>query len=780
MALRKKVQNFNKIIKTYKMKVNQKGMDALHRPSFFQSLNSKMSCPINDLPQIESYITRDTSIKGFTEAYRKRLAIGKKCADELKALTPGISIAVEFDGKGREIDNIKGATGLGLIDIDGLDELELEAVFSKASLASYSCCIYRTISGHGLRIFFKYKRPDDCKLSMIDLYELSLNKAINFYEMLLGKEADRKCTDFTRLSGLAHDEKAFFNWDAAPICISDGDIHNFELKNTKPTPPHDAAAVKRTRKPGGGRKKASSICQKPTMALVAPHVENLMKQWGLAFESGSHNDYVNRFAWTCNLYGIQKEEVIGYAQEHFCGDYAPAISVINSCYKHGTSRFGSWTFYTKDQDLPARPTIRFIKQWLLSRLEFRRNKMTSKIEIRNLLVENAKYKKWTNLEDTIKNSIWVEMNESNMEVSMKKLEAIIDSDFSMDFDPLEEYLKGLAPWDGEHDYIGELADRITIKELPGYFHDQEQFRYFFKKWFVGMVVGWVNPTVINQTILILVGKGGIYKTTFFNYLLPPVLRAYFLNDSSANYMDKDFLEAFFSMALICLDELEAIFGKNLSAFKSNMTKQKFSIRRPYDKYRSELRHRSSLAATSNSIQIIPDEENRRYSPWQVKCIVSPIENPLEYDKIYAQAVALGQKVVENRKKGLKNDWVYWLTNEDIEKMKVHNRYFMVVNLSEEQVKRFYTVPDIKKAEQYGTRLKFRYNAEIMERICTNPAMRQNITSQSIGYTMSRLGFPKAHRSKGNGWWVIEKEGAEINTDALFSMADARSKEEDCK
>ena len=31
MALRKKVLNFNKIIKTYKMKVNQKGMDALYR-----------------------------------------------------------------------------------------------------------------------------------------------------------------------------------------------------------------------------------------------------------------------------------------------------------------------------------------------------------------------------------------------------------------------------------------------------------------------------------------------------------------------------------------------------------------------------------------------------------------------------------------------------------------------------------------------------------------------------------------------------------------------------
>ena len=150
-----------------------------------------------------------------------------------------------------------------------------------------------------------------------------------------------------------------------------------------------------------------------------------------------------------------------------------------------------------------------------------------------------------------------------------------------------------------------------------------------------MVVGWVNPTVINQTILILVGKGGIYKTTFFNYLLPPVLRAYFLNDSSANYMDKDFLEAFFSMALICLDELEAIFGKNLSAFKSAITKFTFSIRRPYDKYRSELPHRGTLCGTSNSQQFITDDENRRYSPWIVESIESPIEHPIDYTHVYA-------------------------------------------------------------------------------------------------------------------------------------------------
>ena len=347
------------------------------------------------------------------------------------------------------------------------------------------------------------------------------------------------------------------------------------------------------------------------------------------------------------------------------------------------------------------------------------------------------------------------MNESNMEVSMKKLEAIIDSDFSMDFDPLEEYLKGLAPWDGEHDYIGELADRITIEELPGYFHDQEQFRYFFKKWFVGMVVGWVNPTVINQTILILVGKGGIYKTTFFNYLLPPVLRAYFLNDSSANYMDKDFLEAFFSMALICLDELEAIFGKNLSAFKSNMTKEVFSFRRPYDKYRSELEHRASLCGTSNQQHIITDVENRRFSPWIVTKIVSPREKAINYEGLYSQALALGQSV----SKGIREDgWVYWQTFEDVEKMRKHNRLFMVSNFAEEQILRFFRIPDESTEPRF---IKSVTTAEIMEKICTNPALRQNMSNQSIGSIMARLGFKSEHRRTGNFWLVVEKSGAEV-------------------
>lgn len=276
-----------------------------------------------------------------------------------------------------------------------------------------------------------------------------------------------------------------------------------------------------------------------------------------------------------------------------------------------------------------------------------------------------------------------------------------------------------------------------------------------------MVVGWVTPDVVNQVMLILIGKGGIYKSTFFNYLLPPLLRDYYLNESAAVYTDKDFMEAFSCKALMCLDEFDTTFGKNLNAFKSNMTKLHFSIRRPYDRFRSDLDHRASVAGTTNNQQIITDLENRRYSPWMVESIVSPIDEPLDYVGIYSQCVALGKEVKERKKRG-EDGWVYWLTQDDIVEMQQHNTLFMVPNYAEEQIRRFYRVPKADTAPQF---IKFRYTAEIVERICTNPAMRKNFEHQSIGSIMARLGFPKAHRRKGNGWFVVEKDGGEINSES---------------
>ena len=151
---------------------------------------------------------------------------------------------------------------------------------------------------------------------------------------------------------------------------------------------------------------------------------------------------------------------------------------------------------------------------------------------------------------------------------------------------------------------------------------------------------------------------------------PPALRQYFFNDSTGNYTDKDFMEAFSCKILMCLDEFDTAFGKNLNAFKSNMTKLHFSIRRPYDRFRSDLDHRATVAGTTNNQQIITDPENRRYSPWIAESIVSPRDEPLDYVGIYSQCVALGKEVKERKMRG-EEGWVYWLTQEDIAEMQQH-------------------------------------------------------------------------------------------------------------
>ena len=46
-----------------------------------------------------------------------------------------------------------------------------------------------------------------------------------------------------------------------------------------------------------------------------------------------------------------------------------------------------------------------------------------------------------------------------------------------------------------------------------------------------------------------------------------------------------------------------------------------------------------------------------------------------------------------------------------------------------------------------------------------------MNNHNIGKVMSQLGFRQVHKMKGNGWLVIEKDGAEINNDSFYNPSD---------
>lgn len=731
-------------------------------PSFFWTIASSEGHQLINKDELVRIIKFDEMTKNHTELYRKQVPISKALADNTKLMMPGITASALMDGQGKQVANILKPTYWLAVDIDKIPEEKMQEVITKVDKDPYVMARYVTASGHGLRILARYKPFDDPEVTAVELFDVVVRKAMDYFSILLGVPADEKCCDITRMCGLAHDPTAYFCWNSKPFELESKDIKRLYFKKSMAEKYERRSS--RRRKPS--QKMVSLAKHIPTIDEAAPAIEKLLETWGKAFEPSRHNDYVYNFGLTCLKYDIDQKEATDYADQHFSAQYPKTVSVMNQAYKHQEQR-GTWQFMRKGESYGKKPSMKMLKQWLSMRYEFHRNEVTGYYEVCSRDVLKGKFHSWTRMDDNIENSLWIEMEEDGLQTQQPRLHSLINSDFSEKYNPLLDYLTALPTWDGKTDYIQMLADRIHIANTDGAHHTQEDFRYFFKKWFVAMVVTWVTDTVVGQTILIFVGKGGLFKTTFFDKLLPKILHDYFINESTASYTDKDFMEAMASKALMCLDEFETAFGKNLSAFKSCVTKLFFSIRRPYDKYRTELPHRAAMCGTSNSVQIISEEENRRYSPWLIKSIDSPIDHPIDYQHVYAQAVALGKEVMERQRKH-EDGWVFWLTTEDIEVMREHNKMFMISNYMEDQILRYYRVPGKDVEARY---IKFRYSSEILERIGGCPALSRYIYQQNLASTLLRLGFERKRRSKGMGWFVIEKEVGEMNTDAIVSPSE---------
>lgn len=731
-------------------------------PSFFWTIASSEGHQLINKDELVRIIKFDEMTKNHTELYRKQVPISKALADNTKLMMPGITASALMDGQGKQVANILKPTYWLAVDIDKIPDEKMQEVIAKADKDPYVMARYVTASGHGLRILARYKPFDDPEVTAVELFDVVVRKAMDYFSILLGVPADEKCCDITRMCGLAHDPTAYFCWDSKPFELESKDIKRLYLKKSMAEKYERRSS--RRRKPS--QKMVSLAKHIPTIDEAAASIEKLLETWGKAFEPSRHNDYVYNFGLTCLKYNIDQKEATDYADQHFSAQYPKTVSVMNQAYKHQEQR-GTWQFMRKGESYGKKPSMKMLKQWLSMRYEFHRNEVTGYYEVCSRDVLKGKFHRWTRMDDNIENSLWIEMEEDGLQTQQPRLHSLINSDFSEKYNPLLDFLTSLPAWDGKTDYIQMLADRIHIANTDGAHHTQEDFRYFFKKWFVAMVVTWVTDTVVGQTILIFVGKGGLFKTTFFDKLLPKILHDYFINESTASYTDKDFMEAMASKALMCLDEFETAFGKNLSAFKSCVTKLFFSIRRPYDKYRTELPHRAAMCGTSNSVQIISEEENRRYSPWLIESIDSPIDHPIDYQHVYAQAVALGKEVMERQRKH-EDGWVFWLTTEDIEVMREHNKMFMISNYMEDQILRYYRVPGKDVEARY---IKFRYSSEILERIGGCPALSRYIYQQNLASTLLRLGFERKRRSKGMGWFVIEKEVGEMNTDAIVSPSE---------
>ena len=234
-------------------------------------------------------------------------------------------------------------------------------------------------------------------------------------------------------------------------------------------------------------------------------------------------------------------------------------------------------------------SVEDIKAFLGGRLYLRHNVITGRVECRLPSNYETDGTDWQPISDRVVNSLWAELSQEKP-VRAQDMYRVMESDFVEEYHPFRYYryyLDHLPPWDGQ-DYIIELSVSITIR---GGVEKQMLFYEYLKKWLVAMVAGWVDESVVNNVILVLIGEQGSYKTTWFNYLLPPELKTYFYTKTNANRMGRDDLLTLAQYGLVCCEELDTMRPSELNQLKAAVTMPSIDERAAYaHAYRLVLRH----------------------------------------------------------------------------------------------------------------------------------------------------------------------------------------------
>ena len=332
--------------------------------------------------------------------------------------------------------------------------------------------------------------------------------------------------------------------------------------------------------------------------------------------------------------------------------------------------------------------------------------------------------------------------ESGLSIAAKEVLAVLQSHRIPGVHPLREYVENCRPHTTDQpDWIAWLASRVTV---AGGEEEQKLWVSTFRKWFVAMVASWLSDEAVNQQVLVLVGKQGIFKTTWLEHLLPPELRAYSCKMANSTSLNKDERLRIAEYGLIALDEIDAMGSRELNVLKSVITASDISERAAYG-YTKERRIRlASFCASGNKQEFLTDlTGNRRWLPFQVENIQNPFFITLPYEQIYAEAKYLIEKGFQ-----------YWFDLDDIETIEAHNEPFRAQENEEQLLAVYFDIPR-------GGEGQFMTTAEISDKLVIKGSIKKPMSMSRLGMVLQQAGFhSKRIGKKGTRGWIVRERGLE--------------------
>ncbi len=764
--------------------------------SVFANLQSYNSKPVG-IDEIVRMVRHDIIVKNKTLGYRamaKTISEAEAKKNIKEKIVEAFSVAVLFNGTGKRAEHVLGFTGLAMVDFDKIDNglLTIDDCHADGSIPKssppkiggvperggsmttaleqvkrliiadpHTLLCYTTISNKGLRVIYRYQREDtteqtrDSQSSKLDTSQVCqtddfkspvVNVQLDgvpwraafqcgneFYRQLTGCEYDKACSDYVRLSGFAHDPEAYYNPNAEPFIITDEMI----LK----------ANFSEDTEPGKPRKVYETGSQSTTAKEVWPQVQKMLAKRGMEYVPQHRHDYILHACYLFNRFGVPEEDLREWASGEWNDkDEDERECIITHCYKKGMNDFGTWRMSReprKKRHENSMITIAEIRQWLSDHVQLCYNVVTDQtmlktIDNSRLTIDNYK---WQVVDDRILASLRSQMAiDTDKRVLKNDVYDVIKSDFAPLVHPIRDYINGLPKWDGK-DRVAELTSHIRAEAVvPGQTEEEAQqtLNWAFHKWLSAMVGTWMDDHVTNHQVFTLIGRQGIYKTTFFRYLLPPELRAYFWENAHNTFSTKDDHLALAENCLVDIEEVEATTQHELSELKSLITSDTIKERRPYARFRDAKHRLASLCATGNQQRFLTDETgNRRWLCFKVSHIDDPRTWQLDYQQLYAQL-----------RDELRNGFHYWFDYEDEKRVELINQPFRVESDEEQLIRTRLRPPH----EGESTKLM---NSAMICQLLNGGHVGYPLSTRKVSVAMKRLGFESVHCMSGNFFRVFE-------------------------
>ena len=375
---------------------------------------------------------------------------------------------------------------------------------------------------------------------------------------------------------------------------------------------------------------------------------------------------------------------------------------------------------------------------------------------------------WRNLTDKDINTMVCQcVSDVDANITVTEMWTALKSDMVPAVHPIRAWLDELPPWTSEEpDWIDTIAQQVHVKEnninnLRGNQHPaaleennttpsaDALWRACFKKWFVAMVASWMKDEVVNHTVLVLVGRQGIFKTTWLDHLIPPELRNYSSKLPLSGQITKDDRLRLCENGMLNIDEMDAICGREMNIVKSLLTSTDINERAAYGRLKERRVRLASFCASTNNREFLTDiTGNRRWLPFEVESIQDPFYTLIPYERLYAQAKALVECGYFN----------YWFELDEIEVLEKHNEDFRAKDNEEQLLPILFDIPAEGKGE-------FMTTTEISDKLVSMGGIKKPMSTRRLGVLMGKMGFQKAQVYMSGcyvrGWLVYKREQDEI-------------------